>query len=84
MYCERERKRKDRINHTGHYILVTSDRCDMDASDPKEHEDDCWEFLERNVDLCDFVVEHYKANPDVDIYVHEKVGVADSESDDEE
>ena len=41
MYCERERKRKDRSNHIGHYVLATSDRHDVDVSDPKEQEDDC-------------------------------------------
>ena len=66
-------------NHTGHYVLATDDGCDMDASDPEEQEDSCWEFWERNVEFYDLVVAHCKNNPNVDIDVHKKDGAADSE-----
>ena len=79
MNWKQQGKRKDRSNHTGNYILTTDDGCDMDASDPEEQEDDCWEFWERNIEFYDLVVVHCKDNPNVDIDVHKKDGASDSE-----
>ena len=71
-------------NHTGKGVLATADWCGMDASDPEEQEDNCWQFWEWNVEFYDCVLAYYKANHDVDIDVHEKDRVADSELDDKE
>ena len=81
MYWKREMKRKDRINHTGHYALNAADGHDMDVSDPENQEDHFWEI---NDEFYYLVVEHCKANPDVDVDAHENDGAADSESDNEE
>ena len=81
---ERKRKRKDRINHTGRYVLANAEGCDMNTLDPEEQEDYCWEFWERNVEFYDLVMAYYKSNPDVNIDAHEKDVADDSESDDEE
>ena len=79
---KRDKTRKDESNHTGRYILATSDGHHVDVV-ADEKEDDFWQFWERNDKFYDLVAVCYKANPDVEIYPHEKDGVAESESDDE-
>ena len=79
IHWKRERKRRDNTNHTGCCVLATSSGNDADESDPEEQEDDCWYFLERNVEFYTLVVACYKANPDVNIDVHQKDGASDSE-----
>ena len=79
MYWKKERKRKDKSNHTGYYILACADGFDMTKS-PEDQDSDLWEFWDRDEEFYNLVAQHYGQHPDDSVDVHECGGAADSDS----
>ena len=78
MYWKRERKRKDKSNHTGYYVLGCAEGYCMDTS-PDDQDGNLWDFWETNEEFYNLVLQYYGQNPDDSIIVHEQGGAASSD-----
>ena len=49
MYWQKERKRKDKNNHDGYYVLACADGFDMTKESPEDQDSDIsWDFWDRD------------------------------------